>query len=71
MTPEERFEGIETALLRITQANERLIVTVSQLAETVSHYVDAADRRMQRIEENLDGLIRAITAEHRNGKEKQ
>jgi len=33
--------------------------------------VDAADARMKRLEENLDGLIRAITAEHQNGKSKQ
>ena len=71
MTTEERFEQIETVLFRSSQAQERLIVTVSQLAETVSHYADSADRRMKRIEENLDGLIRAITAEHGNGKGKQ
>jgi hypothetical protein len=40
---------------------------VNELAVTVARYVDAADARMKRIEENLDGLIRAITREHSNG----
>jgi hypothetical protein len=31
-------------------------------------FLSAADARMTRIETNLDGLIRAITAEHTNGK---
>ena len=42
--------------------------TVGDLAVTVTKYVDAADARMRRIEENLDGLIRAITSEHGNGR---
>lgn len=36
--------------------------------EAITRYVEAADARMKRIEENLDALIRAITAEHKNGK---
>jgi hypothetical protein len=40
----------------------------NELAVTVTKYVDAADARMRRIEENLDGLIRAISSEHSNGK---
>jgi hypothetical protein len=43
--------------------------SVNELAVTVTRYVDAADARMKRIEENLDGLIRAITSEHSNGRE--
>ena len=35
--------------------------------EVVQKYVEAADARMKRIEENLDGLIRAISSEHSNG----
>jgi hypothetical protein len=38
------------------------------MADSISRYVEAADARMRRIEENLDGLIRVITAEHSNGK---
>jgi len=36
--------------------------------EAIARYVESADARMKRIEENLDALIRAITAEHTNGK---
>jgi hypothetical protein len=43
--------------------------SVNELAVTVTRYVDAADARMKRIEENLDGLIRAITSEHTNGRQ--
>jgi hypothetical protein len=42
--------------------------SLNTLAVSVTNYVDAADARMKRIEENLDGLIRAITREHSNGK---
>jgi hypothetical protein len=35
----------------------------------VTSYVAAADARMKRIEENLDGLIRAISSEHSNGRQ--
>jgi hypothetical protein len=42
--------------------------SVNELAVTMNKYVEAADARMRRIEENLDGLIRAITREHSNGK---
>jgi len=55
----------------LTVTISQLTETVSQLTETVSRYVDIADGRMKRIEENLDGLIRAITAEHSNGKGKK
>ena len=41
---------------------------IADLTATVDRYVTAADARMRRIEENLDGLIRAITSEHSNGK---
>jgi len=42
--------------------------SISSLAVTVDKHVDAADAGMKRLEENLDGLIRAITREHSNGK---
>lgn len=42
--------------------------SVNELAVTATRYVDAADARMKRIEENLDGLIRAISSEHSNGR---
>ncbi len=42
--------------------------SLSNLTGTVDKYATAADARMKRIEENLDGLIKAITREHTNGK---
>ena len=42
--------------------------SIGDLAATVGKYVEASDARMKRLEENLDGLIRAITSEHSNGK---
>jgi hypothetical protein len=36
--------------------------------ELLDHFARSSDTRMRRIEENLDALIRAITAEHSNGK---
>ena len=43
--------------------------SLNELAVIVTKYVDAADARMKRIEQNLDGLIRAITSEHSNGRQ--
>jgi hypothetical protein len=82
MTTEERFERIEVALQATAEGllqNQTLLKTVlemqsrnqetlSAFMESISDYVDKADVRMKRIEENLDALIRAITAEHGNGK---
>lgn len=75
MTTEERLERIENGWLEIqqalkaviqvqTNANERL----ATLTESIGQYVDAASARTTRLEDNLDALIRAITAEHTNGK---
>lgn len=49
-----RFTRLEEAQLRTEQAIANLAVS--------------GNARMIRIEENLDGLIRAITSEHSNGK---
>jgi hypothetical protein len=38
------------------------------LTENVDKFVTSCDARVKRLEENLDGLIRAITREHTNGK---
>ena len=70
MTVEERFERIETALAGTVEAQRIQAESLSQLTQVLSRDVDAADSRMKRIEDNLDGLIRAITAEHTNGKAK-
>lgn len=52
----------------LLEEQTRTAASIGDLARTVDKYVDAADARMRRIEENLDGLIRAITREHSNGK---
>ncbi len=52
----------------LIEGQTRTDQSVNELAVTVNKYVEAADARMRRIEENLDGLIRAITREHSNGK---
>ena len=77
MTPEERFERIENGWLEIQHALKTTIdaqtrtnQTIASVAESIARYADAADARMRRLEENLDGLIRAIAAEHSNGKSK-
>jgi hypothetical protein len=71
----ERFERIETDLavttgiLRtVAEIQQRQAESMSQITESIARYVDDSHARMKRIEENLDGLIRAITAEHENGK---
>ena len=73
MTTEERFARIETELAATTVAIRALVDMqtgtqrmLTDLTEQISRYIDTADARMRRIEENLDGLIRAITAEHSN-----
>jgi len=75
MTTEERFKRIETDLAGTTgilkivaEIQQRQAESLIQITESISKYVDDSNARMKRLEENLDGLIRAITAEHGNGK---
>jgi hypothetical protein len=68
---EERFERIEHNLEAATAAQVRLTESMIAMNESITRYVDAGDARMKRMEENLDGLIRAITREHTNGKGKK
>jgi len=56
------------AMARVIEAQEVGQRSMATLTESISKYVDSSDARMKRLEENLDGLIRAITAEHSNGK---
>jgi ABC-type transporter Mla subunit MlaD len=60
----------DNALGKLNEAQIRTQDAITHLAASVDKYVVAADARMKRIEENLDGLIRAITREHSNGKER-
>ena len=61
-------EEIRELFRILVEGQIRTDKSVNELAVTVMRYVDAADARMRRIEENLDGLIRAITLEHGNGR---
>lgn len=57
----------------VAQLVQLQITTQQQIKELGQHidaYVTASDARMNRMEANLDTLIRAITAEHSNGKTK-
>ena len=58
------------AVTNLTATVNGMAITVNSMAVTVDKYVQASDARMKRLEENLDGLIRAITSEHSNGKAK-
>ena len=75
MTTEERLERIENGWLEIQHALKTVIQVqtntterIASLTESIGQYVDAAEARTRRLEDNLDALIRAITAEHSNGK---
>ena len=58
----------QDATKALAASQTRTTETIADLTATVSRYIDAADARMRRLEDNLDGLIRAITAEHGPGK---
>jgi hypothetical protein len=78
----DRIEQIESNLLLLTRSHAQLQDTVKTIAvlqesvqqsllsltTSIGHYVSGADARMKRLEENLDALIRALTAEHGNGR---
>jgi ornithine carbamoyltransferase len=77
MSLEEQLTAVATTLqavvnaqLALTNAQTRTQETIADMAASIGKYVDAAEARTKRLEENLDGLIRAITAEHSNGKTK-
>ena len=47
---------------------ETLMESISKYVDASSEFVTESKARTKRLEENLDALIRAITAEHSNGK---
>ena len=67
----ESHVATQAATASFAQAQARTQETIADMAASIGKYADAADARMKRLEENLDGLIRAIAAEHSNGKNKQ
>ncbi len=59
---------IKELIRLMLEEQTRTMKSVGSLAESVDRYVAASDERLKRIEDNLDGLIKAITMEHTNGK---
>ena len=59
---------LKTMFAGLIEAQTRTDQTLNTLIVSIDKYVQASDARMKRLEENLDGLIRAITREHSNGK---
>ena len=66
----ERIDGLAESLKIVIQVQTTTNERISVLVESIGQYVDASDARTRRLEDNLDALIRAITAEHSNGKSK-
>ncbi len=70
MTVEERLDRIEAALAGWADAQRGLAAehtqadSITQLVQTIEKYVASADARVARIEDHLETLIRAISAEH-------
>jgi hypothetical protein len=64
----EAQAGNQALLKTVLEMQSRNQETLGGLMESIDRCAVAADARMKRIEENLDALIRAITAEHSNGK---
>jgi hypothetical protein len=63
-------QDIKTAMAGLIEAQTATQRSMATLNESISRYVDSADARTKRLEENLDALIQAITKEHSNGKGK-
>ncbi len=59
---------VDTQITSSAARMTRLQDAIEQTNETVQRFADSSDARMRRIEDNLDALIRAITADHTNGK---
>jgi hypothetical protein len=64
-------ETADTSMTRLNEAQIRTQDAITHLAANVAQYVEAGKERIKQLEANLDGLIRAITREHSNGKERQ
>jgi hypothetical protein len=49
---------------------DRLVGAQTRQAEALREFTSLSDERLTRIEKDIEGLIRAITTEHSNGKGK-
>jgi hypothetical protein len=63
-------EEITALVGRLVQLQISTQEQIKELGQHIDVYVTASNARMERMEANLDTLIRAITAEHSNGKTK-
>jgi hypothetical protein len=60
----------QKSMATLNDAIAKYIEAATKQTEASAAYVAESDARMKRLEENLDNLIRIITAEHANGKGK-
>lgn len=67
---DSHFTSSSARIARIEGALAANVEQTGQLREIIARFEQNADSRMRRIEDNLDILIRAISAEHSNGKAK-
>jgi len=72
---EERFDRIERLLTGVVQVQDAISKNMMSLSGVLELHIRESiergkqfDERMTRMEQNLDLLIRAITADHSNGK---
>ena len=62
------MEGLVEAHTLSQRKLETLIESISKYVDASAEFVTESKARTKRLEENLDALIRVITAEHSNGK---
>jgi chemotaxis regulatin CheY-phosphate phosphatase CheZ len=63
-------EAFETAHNSLAAGHNSLVEAHNHLVAEIAGYVTDSRERQKQMEANLDALIRIITAEHSNGKEK-
>jgi len=63
-------ESNQKMLGSLTESIGKLTESTTAFAEEARAYAADSRARMARLEANLDALIRAITTEHKNGKNK-
>jgi hypothetical protein len=68
MSQADTSKAITALTVLIGKSHDELTASHLRLESAATRYIEASDARMKRLEENLDGLITAITQEHSNGK---
>lgn len=59
---DEQISGLAGLFAILAQSQTRVSERLSELSASISRYEDSAQASRRRLEENLDALIRAITA---------